>query len=270
MNIKLIAIDMDNTLLNSNLEISNMNKEAINKAIDKGIKVVLCTGRPTNGAIQATKDLGLYGTEAYLITYHGAVTTDLKTMERVTTHPISPEEVKSLFELSHKLGVSAYGINDEAMDTTHAEITDMAKYESKLMNLPIKQHTLDSLDTNKVYDKFMLINQPEKIDCAENNLPKELHNQFTIMRSDPRFLEFINISSDKGTAVDELAAKLSIPIKEVMGIGDGGNDFHLIETAGIGVAMANAIPELKEIADDITDSNDNDGVAKAIYKWVLS
>src|SRR5699024_4477645 len=128
---------------------------------------------------------------------------------------------KSLFELSHKLGVSAYGINDEAMDTTHAEITDMAKYESKLMNLPIKQQTLDSLDTDKVYDKFMLIDQPEKVSHAENSLPKYLHDQFTIMRSDPRFLEFINISSDKGTAVDELAAKLSIPIEEVMGIGDG-------------------------------------------------
>src|SRR5699024_6636275 len=134
-------------------------------------RIALCTGRPTNGAIQATKDLGLYGTEAYLITYHGAVTTDLKTMERLTTHPLSHEEVISLFDLSHKLGVSAYGINDEAMDTTHIEITDMAKYESKLMNLPIKKHTLDSLDTNKVYDKFMLIDRPEKVSHAENNLP---------------------------------------------------------------------------------------------------
>lgn len=270
MTIQLIAIDMDNTLLDSNLTISEENKKAINLAIEKGVKVVLCTGRPTNGAIQATKDLGLYGTDAYLITYHGAVTTDLNTMERVTTHTISPDEIKSLFELSHNLGAISYGINDEAMYTTHEEITDMAKSESNIMKLPIEQYTLNSLNTNKSYDKFMLIDQPENIDYAENSLPQALHEQFTIMRSDQTFLEFINIASDKGTAVAELADKLSIPIDQVMGIGDGGNDFHLIETVGVGVAMENAIPELKEIADYITDSNDNNGVAKVIHKWILS
>lgn len=270
MSIKLIAIDMDGTLLDSNMDLSKETINTVREAIKAGIKIVLCTGRPTKGALDATKELGLYGTDAYLITYHGAVTTKLDTFEKVTTHTISPPEIKDLFKLAGDFNAQSFAITDYSMDTTTENPSDLAHFESTVMQIPIKQYKLDELDPNQHYDKFMLMDNSEVIDKAEKNLPKDLHNHYTILRSDPHFLEFINKKSDKGRAVEELATKLNLPLEQVMGIGDGGNDFHLIETVGFGVAMGNALKEIKDIADYVTDTNDNDGAAKAIRKFVLS
>lgn len=270
MKIKLIAIDMDGTLLDSNKELSQETIDTVREAIKADIKIVLCTGRPTKGALDATKELGLYGTDAYLITYHGAVTTKLDTFDKVTTHTISPSEIKDLFRLADEFNSQSFAITDYSMDTTTKNTSDLASFESKIMQIPIKHYSLDELDPNQHYDKFMLMDNPEIIDKAEKGLPKELNNHYTILRSDPHFLEFINKKSDKGTAVEELASKLNIPLDQVMGIGDGGNDFHLIETVGFGVAMGNALDEIKNIADYVADTNDNNGAAKAIRKFALS
>lgn len=268
--IKLIAIDIDGTLIDSNLTIPDENFKAIRRAIDQGVKVVLCTGRPTNGSIDETKKLCLYGNDGYLITYHGAVTTKLDTMERVTEHTISYEGACELMAFSQRVGSEAYAIDAESMNTINGPISDLAKRESKLMKVTLNQAPLEEWDQTKTYEKFMMMDAVEVIDRAEEMVTDDLHKKYTILRSDPHFLEFINKEADKGTAVAELAQKLDIPLDQVMGIGDGGNDLHLIETVGLGVAMDNAVPALKDLADHITASNDQAGVAKAIEKFVLN
>lgn len=268
--VKLIAIDIDGTLINSKMEIPPENHEAIQLAINQGVKVVLCTGRPTQGSIDETKKLCLYGTDGFLITYHGAVTTKLDTLERINSHTISHDQVVDLFHFTESVGTFGCTITDKSMGTIHDTMSDLAKREAKLMKLEINQHTFNDLDRHKVYEKFMLMDDPQIIDRAEKLVSDDLHKSYTILRSDPHFLEFINKNADKGTAVASLAHQLKIPLDQVMGIGDGGNDLHLIETSGIGVAMGNAIPALKEIADYVTDTNDQAGVAKAIHKFVLN
>jgi hypothetical protein len=101
------------------------------------------------------------------------------------------------------------------------------------------------------------------------SLPKELYEKYTIVRSAPYFLEFLNKKSNKGEAVKALANHLGIKQEEVMCIGDAPNDLHMIAYAGLGVAMENAFDEVKEVANFITSSNDESGVAKAIEKFVL-
>lgn len=267
--IKLIAIDIDGTLINSKMEIPSENYQAIQAAIDQGVKVVLCTGRPTQGSIDETKKLCLCGTDGFLITYHGAVTTKLDTLERISSHTISNDQVVDLFHFAESVGTFGCTITDQSMGTIHRNISNLAKAEANLMKLEINQHSLDDLNPSMVYEKFMLMDDPQTIDRAEKLVSDDLHKSYTILRSDPHFLEFINKKADKGTAVAELAKQLKIPLDQVMGIGDGGNDLHLIETSGIGVAMENAILALKEIADYVTDTNDQAGVAKAIHKFVL-
>ena len=115
----------------------------------------------------------------------------------------------------------------------------------------------------------MMIDEPEILGPAMEKLPKEVYEKYTVVRSTPFFLEFLNKEVNKGVGVELLAKHLGIKREEVMTFGDAGNDLHMIEYAGLGVAMANAFDEVKEAANYITDTNENDGVAKAIEKFIL-
>ena len=128
----------------------------------------------------------------------------------------------------------------------------------------------DELADDELILKVMLVDKPEKLSAAIKQLPASLHEEFTIMQSAPYFLEFLNLNSNKGIGVKALAEHLSIPMEQVICMGDAGNDYHMIKYAGLGVAMGNATDDIKAIADHITASNDEHGVAKAIQKFVLN
>jgi hypothetical protein len=132
-------------------------------------------------------------------------------------------------------------------------------------------HDLDfeSLEDNHAIVKAMIVDEPDRLDAAIAQLPSFLHDKFTIVKSADFFLEFLNPNSNKGLAVKKLAESLNIPQEKVMCIGDAGNDRHMVKYAGLGVAMGNAMAETKEVADYITDTNDENGVANAIRKFVL-
>jgi Cof subfamily protein (haloacid dehalogenase superfamily) len=115
-----------------------------------------------------------------------------------------------------------------------------------------------------------MIDDPEILQKAVDNLPQEVYEKYTVVRSAPFFLEFLNKEVNKGVGVEMLAKHLGVKREEVITMGDAGNDLHMIEYAGMGIAMGNAFDEVKEAANYITDSNNEDGVAKAIEKFVLS
>ena len=115
----------------------------------------------------------------------------------------------------------------------------------------------------------MMIDEPEKLDKAIEKLPKEVYEKYTVVKSAPFFLEFMNKKVNKGVGVELLAKHLNIKQEEIITMGDAGNDLHMIEYAGMGIAMGNATNDIKTIANYITESNNEDGVAKAIEKFVL-
>ena len=115
-----------------------------------------------------------------------------------------------------------------------------------------------------------MIDEPEILQRAVDNLPEEVYEKYTVVRSAPFFLEFLNKEVNKGVGVEMLAKHLGVKREEVITMGDAGNDLHMIEYAGMGIAMGNAFDEVKEAANYITDSNNEGGVAKAIEKFVLS
>ena len=118
--------------------------------------------------------------------------------------------------------------------------------------------------------KIMMIDEEEVLQKAIDNLPKEVYDKYTVVRSAPYFLEFLNKEVNKGVGVEMLAKHMGITLDQVITMGDAGNDLHMIECAGMGVAMGNAFEEIKEVANYITDTNENDGVAKAIEHLVLN
>ena len=114
----------------------------------------------------------------------------------------------------------------------------------------------------------MLVSEQENLTNAMQNVNEKFYKEFSMVRSSPIFLEFLNKNSDKGKAIIELAKYLNIDMKDVMAIGDANNDISMIKAAGIGVAMDNAFDEVFEYANYRTESNNNSGVAKAIMKYM--
>lgn len=116
----------------------------------------------------------------------------------------------------------------------------------------------------------MMVAEPSKLTEVITALPSEMREEFTVVQSAPFFLEFLNPASNKGIGVAAIAEYLGIQPEEVICMGDAENDHHMLKYAGLGIAMANAMEETKKIADYITESNDDHGVAKAIEKFVLN
>ena len=131
------------------------------------------------------------------------------------------------------------------------------------------------MDENEINDditfcKIMIVDEPEKLEEVIENIPSELYEKYTIVRSAPFFLEFLNKCANKGTALTALCDAIDIPISKSIAVGDEENDQHMIKLAGLGVAMGNARQSIKEIADYITTTNNEHGVARVIDKFILN
>ncbi|MDU5107506.1 MULTISPECIES: sugar-phosphatase [unclassified Clostridium] len=265
---KLVAIDMDGTLLKEDKTISERTKKAIQSAREKGVTVVLATGRPIEGVSRYLEELDMYSEKDYVLSYNGALIQKTKSKEAVAKIALKGEDLHYLRKLSNELGVNIHAFSEEKglITPKNSKYTEV---EAEINNIEIHEMNIDNISDDEVIIKIMMIDEPEILGPAMEKLPKEVYEKYTVVRSTPFFLEFLNKEVNKGVGVEMLAKYLGIKREEVMTLGDAGNDLHMIEYAGLGVAMANAFDEVKEAADYITDSNDNDGVAKAIEKFIL-
>ncbi len=270
MTIELVAIDLDGTLLNEEHKINPEVKKAIQSAKQSGVKIVICTGRPFPGATAFLDELDLKGDDDYVITYNGGLVQEVKSGKAVVKHMMDHQDYVTLQEAALNAGSHFHAIHNEGIFTPNSDISEYSVREAYMIGLPLFHRKPDEMDPAVIYNKMMMIDEESILEKAISRLPKSLWEKYTILRSEPFFLELLNKKASKGTAVKELAELLSIPQESVMAIGDGGNDLDMIEWAGVGVAMENARDEVKAVADHITVSNKENGVAKAIEKFVLS
>lgn len=265
---KLVAIDMDGTLLKEDKTISERTKNAIQSAKEKGVTVVLATGRPIEGVSRYLEELGMYSENDYVLSYNGALIQKTKSKEAVAKVALKGEDLHYLRRLSNELGVNIHAFSEKEGLIT-PKISKYTEVEADINKIEIHEIDIDNIVDDEVIIKIMMIDEPEILEVAMEKLPKEVYEKYTVVRSSPFFLEFLNKKVNKGVGVELLAKHLGLNKEEVMTFGDAGNDLHMIEYAGLGVAMENAFDEVKEAADYITDSNENDGVAKAIEKFIL-
>lgn len=261
--IKLIAIDLDDTLLRNDLTISARAKKAITAAVEKGVAVTFATGRMFASALPFARDLKL---DLPLITYQGALVKYADGRE-VYHKPLELELAKKVLEFLHPYGyhVNVY-INDELyMEETSPE----GRRYLQVSKVPV--HLVERLPqalTEKP-TKILIIAREPQIDGLSKDLYQAFGENVNITKSKPYFLEIGNTEATKGRALAGLAESLSLQATQVMAIGDSWNDLDMIEYAGLGVAMENALPEIKEKAEYVTRNNDDDGVAEAIELFVL-
>nr|WP_311408413.1 sugar-phosphatase [Liquorilactobacillus uvarum] len=268
--IKAIAIDIDDTLVNSEKKLTTPVKMAIKKAKDTGIKVVLCTGRPLSGVLQLLKQLQLDDQkDQYVVSFGGSLvqTTDGTV---ISSDPLSYDNYVDLEYLARKKGLHFHAISKDRIYTANRDIGEYTIYESSLVSLNVSYRTPAEMHDIKIV-KAMFIDQPEILETALEDYTAfaELENRVTFTRSTPFYYEANAKGVSKGSALKKLCEELKITSENLMAIGDGGNDLSMIKFAGSGVAMKNAIPELKESAQIITEDNNHDGVARAIEKYAL-
>lgn len=266
---KLIALDMDGTLLTTDKKVSERTEAAIKAAEAKGVKIVLASGRPLIGINRYLEELELFKGEDYVLSFNGGLVQNTKTEEIVSKVSLKGSDLKYIYEISRKLNINihAFSAKDGLITPKNSKYTE---YEAEINGIDINIKDFNKIEDEEDIIKVMMIDPQEILDPAIEKLPSEIYEKYSVFKSAPFFLEFTHKEVDKGLGLKKLGEYLGIKQEEIIACGDAGNDLSMIKYAGLGVAMDNAVSEVKEAADFITASNDEDGIAKVIEKFILN
>ena len=266
---KLIALDMDGTLLNPQGQITPRTHAAIAAARARGVTVVLTSGRPLEGMSAYLIELGLTGPDDYVICYNGALVQQVADHRILRSQLLTGADARAIAHLADELGVNIHGFSVR-QGLISPRVSTYTEHESRLVDMPINLVDFATLPLDEQIMKVMMIDEEPLLSRAISQLPAELYQRYTVVRSSPYFLEFMNKQSNKGTGVAALAEHIGLSAAQVIAVGDAGNDRHMIEYAGLGVAMGNATDEIKGLAQHTTARNDDEGVAKVIEQFILN
>ena len=265
MKYEFVAIDIDDTLLNKNLEIPEQNKTAIKKAVESGVMVTLATGRMFCSAVSYAKELGL---DLPLIAYHGALIKNTKDDEVLYHNPVPEETAREIagFCQENDLQLNVY-IDDMLYVAKENELTD---YYIKIANVPCRAVGDLVKFIKKPPTKLTVVaHDGDTADSVTEELKARFEGKVIITQSKKRFVEIINTEVDKGKAIEILTRKFGKELDKTMAIGDSLNDIPMLLKAGLGVCVKNARPQAKEACNVEVASNDDAGVGEAIYRYVL-
>jgi hypothetical protein len=262
---KLIAIDIDDTLLNDRLEVTPGTREAIARAMARGVFVTLATGRMYASARQIAQQLGL---NVPLITYQGALVKNLLDEKIWYERYVPLEAAEAVYRFARERGLHLQAYCDDRL-YAQEENEKLLAY-SRNSNVPyfIEPDFRELL--KKPMAKMMIIDEPRLLDRLIPQLQPVIGGEARLTKSKPNYLEITHIEGTKGQALRHLAAEIGCPMEQTIAIGDSWNDRDMLETAGLGVAMGNAVPSLKEIADYVTLDNNEEGVRHVIETRVLN
>lgn len=266
---KLLALDLDGTLLNEQKEISTRNKEILKKAQEKGCQVVLTTGRPLKAVAPYVKALELFGPDEYAITFNGGLVQRIATGEILGKTVLEFSDIEKIYpifqELDLPLSVLSEGkVLELATSKNHPSI-----YAQLNPLLSYEQVDLEDLKPDAIYNKLVSATSAEVLDEKIPFIPNDLKENFGIMKSRDCLLEILPKGVSKAQGLELLGKHLGISLLEMIAFGDEENDLSMLEACGLGVVMANGSQKAKAAADFITLSNEEDGVAYAIEKFVL-
>jgi Cof subfamily protein (haloacid dehalogenase superfamily) len=268
LNYKLLALDVDGTLVTDTLVITEAAKRAIARAVERGVVVTLATGRMFRSALIFAQELHL---SAPLICYQGAMVRHSGTGETIFHQPVPFELARQFIELAQKSNLHVNAYVDDRIYV--AEMTDEAKYYSNLARVPaeVVGNLLNFIDRpERAPTKLVIVTDEDKTLEVLNEFEGAFGSSLYVTRSHARFTEAVHPECSKGVALKALAHSLDIPIEQVMAIGDNLNDLPMLEAAGFSVAVANAGPGVKEKANYVAEGAVAEGVVEAINGFILN
>jgi Cof subfamily protein (haloacid dehalogenase superfamily) len=264
MKYKLMAVDIDGTLLDSENILRDATIEAIRQAVAKGLIFTIATGRPIQGVEQFNARLGL---DLPFITYNGAMVVMGTSREILYERCLSFDDAKRVYELGQEYGTTVIVWSKNLlyvnqMNERALKYGEMAKTKAVLIS---------DVDTilRAGASKILWYDEMENINRFEAEVGNVVGSSVNFHTSKPIFLEFVDKAASKAIAMEKLGEHFGIRREEMIAVGDGDNDLSMIEYAGLGVAMGNAKDNVKSKADYITLSNDENGVAHVIYEFIL-
>lgn len=269
MDYQILALDLDGTLTNSAKEITRPTLEALIKIQELGKKVVLASGRPTKGVIPLAKQLRLGEYGSYILSFNGGRITDCRSRNIIYEKLLPPGVAEPVFHIAKKYsGIDIVGYTPDTL-ISGIRSNQYTELESRINHMPVVEvEDFPSRLTGKE-NKLLITGSPEIIPLVKAEVTDYFHSYLSVYCSDPFFLEIMPSGIDKAHSLLRLLSGIGLTADQMICCGDGYNDLTMIETAGLGVAMANAQPAVLKKADYITKSNDDGGVLHVINKFML-
>ena len=265
----LLVLDVDGTLHNSHREISDATKNALIEAQKRGKTIAIASGRSIAGIRQTASAISLEEYGGYVIAYNGTTVINCKTGECIYNQTLPADLIAPVYEEAAKLQVAIMAYRDSAKEIIVAGgVTDYVAADAAASCVTIRETEQFVKELSFPINKIFVSGEPDKMKEVERILQRKFGSVLNVFRSDPYYVELLPKYTDKGVAVDKLVKYMDITKERVMCVGDSNNDLPMLRYAGMGVAMGNASDRIKEQADYVTDSNDDDGIVKVIEKFM--
>lgn len=272
MDYKIIVLDLDGTLTNRDKVITPRTKEALMKAQEKGKIVVLASGRPTPGVMPLARELGLENHGGYILSFNGGMIVNCRTGETVFSSRLPAEINSKVIDLAREQRVDIMTYEGDHIIASDAgyQYIDL---ESRTCHMEVKE--ISDPEDMKQYvtfpvPKFILTDDGDYLAMVEPRVKAAMGKNFSVYRSDPYYLEVLPKGIDKAKSLERFLEAAGFRREELIACGDGYNDLTMIRFAGLGVAMENGVLPARQAADYITLSNNDDGVAHVVEKFMLN
>lgn len=266
MNYKILVLDIDGTLTNSKKEITPATLAALMDLQERGIKVVVASGRPTPGIRQVATELRLAHYGNYILSYNGAQIINCKTNEIIYQKTIPAGLIPAIYDaaITHHAGLISYEGEGVIAAT---KIDSYMELEARINHIPIREVPDFVNYITFPVNKCLMTGEPAHLATVETALKEQFQDALNIYRSEPFFLELMPQNINKAYSLEKLLSTLGLTKEQMVCCGDGYNDISMIEYAGLGVAMANAQDAVRAAADYVTASNDEDGIVQVIQTF---
>lgn len=265
---KVLALDIDGTLARNDRTISEYTQKTLVEAQKLGIRVVIASGRPLPGIRPIADLLQLKEYGGFVLAYNGGEIWDWQSGEQIYTKPLPSEVLPVIYNSCKDAGIDLMtycgdNIVTEAKDNKYIQLSSMRN------RMPVRIVSSFLCDIQYPVFKCMIVDEPDTLQRFEKKLNAAIQGRAIAFRSEPFYLEVVPEGIDKAACLKIILSRLSLTTDALIACGDGYNDISMIRYAGLGVAMANANEELKQSADLITLSNEDDGVADLVRKVIL-
>ena len=269
MKYEIMVLDLDGTLTNRDKVITPRTKEALMEMQKMGRRVVLASGRPTKGIRHLAKELELARYGGCILSFNGGMIIDCATGETLFSRLLPVESNRRIVELAMEHRVDILTYEGEEIISNNRE-NEYAQAESRINSMEIRQVENMAEYVDFAVPKYIMLDDGDYLATVEPKVKAALGKNFSVYRSEPFFLEILPKGIDKAQSLERLLERLGLTREQMIAWGVGSNALFMTKYAGLGVVMENAVLPVRQAADFVTRSNNDDGVAYVIEKFIFS